>query len=114
MSTPYDPLEWKRRLLEGEQEIADDEMYSLDEVAEQLGIPLKPGSETLFELTPAADEPLGPDLMEALQRSFERPLSKEERSRPTRYLPLHRTEANSGIVCSTCDGGGCLDCTDPA
>lgn len=29
-------------------------------------------------------------------------------------LPLHRTEANYGITCSTCDGGGCPDCTDPA
>ena len=38
MSTPYDPLEWKRRLLEGEQEISDGEMYSMDEVARQLEI----------------------------------------------------------------------------
>lgn len=29
-------------------------------------------------------------------------------------LPIHRTEANYGIICSTCDGAGCLDCTDPA
>ena len=29
-------------------------------------------------------------------------------------LPLHRTEANYGVVCGTCDGGGCPDCTDPA
>ena len=28
-------------------------------------------------------------------------------------LPLHRTEAGYPI-CSTCDGGGCPDCTDPA
>lgn len=28
-------------------------------------------------------------------------------------LPLHRTEAGYPH-CSTCDGGGCLDCTDPA
>ena len=28
-------------------------------------------------------------------------------------LPLHRTEAGYPR-CSTCDGGGCLDCTDPA
>lgn len=28
-------------------------------------------------------------------------------------LPLHRTEAGYPS-CSTCDGGGCLDCTDPA
>lgn len=28
-------------------------------------------------------------------------------------LPLHRTEAG-GPSCSTCDGGGCPDCTDPA
>lgn len=28
-------------------------------------------------------------------------------------LPLHRTEAG-WPNCSTCDGGGCPDCTDPA
>ena len=28
-------------------------------------------------------------------------------------LPAHRTEAGYPN-CSTCDGGGCLDCTDPA
>ena len=28
-------------------------------------------------------------------------------------LPLHRTEAGYPH-CSTCDGGGCHDCTDPA
>lgn len=28
-------------------------------------------------------------------------------------LPLHRTEAGYPR-CSTCDGGGCRDCTDPA
>jgi hypothetical protein len=28
-------------------------------------------------------------------------------------LPLHRTEAGYPN-CATCDGGGCLDCTDPA
>ncbi|MCM0622699.1 hypothetical protein [Nocardioides bruguierae] len=28
-------------------------------------------------------------------------------------LPLHRTEAGYP-TCSTCDGGGCHDCTDPA
>jgi hypothetical protein len=30
-----------------------------------------------------------------------------------RALPLHRTEAG-WPRCSTCDGGGCPDCTDPA
>lgn len=30
-----------------------------------------------------------------------------------RPLPLHRTEAGYPN-CSTCGGGGCLDCTDPA
>lgn len=30
-----------------------------------------------------------------------------------RPLPIHRTEAGYPR-CSTCDGGGCLDCTDPA
>lgn len=35
-------------------------------------------------------------------------------NRPTpRPLPLHRTEAGYPN-CSTCDGGGCPDCTDPA
>lgn len=29
-------------------------------------------------------------------------------------LPLHRTAANVGVRCGTCDGGGCPDCTDPA
>ena len=29
------------------------------------------------------------------------------------HLPLHRTEAGYPR-CSTCDGGGCPDCTDPA
>ena len=28
-------------------------------------------------------------------------------------LPIHRTEAG-WPRCSTCDGGGCYDCTDPA
>ena len=28
-------------------------------------------------------------------------------------LPIHRTEAGYP-QCATCDGGGCLDCTDPA
>ena len=32
---------------------------------------------------------------------------------PERPLPLHRTEAGYPN-CSTCDGGGCPDCTDPA
>lgn len=32
----------------------------------------------------------------------------------TPALPLHRVAANVGVICSTCDGGGCLDCTDPA
>ena len=30
-----------------------------------------------------------------------------------RDLPPHRTEAGYPN-CSTCDGGGCPDCTDPA
>lgn len=33
--------------------------------------------------------------------------------RPFEALPLHRTEAGYPS-CSTCDGGGCPDCTDPA
>jgi hypothetical protein len=36
----------------------------------------------------------------------------KQRTRPA-PLPLHRTEAGYPR-CSTCDGGGCLDCTDPA
>jgi hypothetical protein len=31
----------------------------------------------------------------------------------TLALPIHRTEAQT-VLCATCDGGGCLDCTDPA
>lgn len=31
-----------------------------------------------------------------------------------RDLPLHRTEVSIDRSCSTCDGGGCPDCTDPA
>lgn len=31
-----------------------------------------------------------------------------------RDLPAHRTQANFPWGCSTCDGGGCPDCTDPA
>jgi hypothetical protein len=34
-------------------------------------------------------------------------------ARTHRPLPLHRTEAGYPH-CSTCDGGGCYDCTDPA
>lgn len=32
---------------------------------------------------------------------------------PFASLPPHRTEAG-WPRCATCDGGGCLDCTDPA
>ena len=46
----------------------------------------------------------------ALRRDREeRVLAAWERS----PLPSHRTEAGWPF-CSTCDGGGCLDCTDPA
>jgi hypothetical protein len=34
-------------------------------------------------------------------------------SEPIGSLPIHRTEAG-WPNCSTCDGGGCFDCTDPA
>lgn len=44
--------------------------------------------------------------MLALQQRF-------EDGRTARPLPIHRTEAGYPN-CSTCDGGGCLDCTDPA
>lgn len=37
----------------------------------------------------------------------------ERAARIARPLPLHRTEAGYPN-CSTCDGGGCPDCTDPA
>ena len=33
--------------------------------------------------------------------------------RATWGLPLHRTWAGTPGACSTCDGGGCPDCTDP-
>lgn len=37
-----------------------------------------------------------------------------KRSMPVvKNLPIHRTEAGYPR-CSTCDGGGCPDCTDPA
>ena len=29
-------------------------------------------------------------------------------------FPIHRTQATHGMTCSTCDSGGCPDCTDPA
>ena len=35
------------------------------------------------------------------------------RARYEPTLPIHRTEAG-WPRCSTCDGGGCPDCTDPA
>jgi hypothetical protein len=35
------------------------------------------------------------------------------RWRREKALPIHRTEAG-WPRCSTCDGGGCLDCTDSA
>lgn len=41
------------------------------------------------------------------------PAPTEDRDEGERPLPLHRTEAGYPN-CSTCDGGGCLDCTDPA
>lgn len=37
----------------------------------------------------------------------------EEHANDRWNLPLHRTEAGYPN-CSTCDGGGCPDCTDPA
>jgi hypothetical protein len=39
-------------------------------------------------------------------------LEESERKQPDQ-LPIHRTEAG-WPRCSTCDGGGCYDCTDPA
>ena len=37
----------------------------------------------------------------------------EEHANDQWNLPVHRTEAGYPH-CSTCDGGGCPDCTDPA
>ena len=50
------------------------------------------------------DDPFGlhPDVFEVAPAGYVSP------------LPLHRTEANYGVVCGTCDGGGCPDCTVPA
>ena len=39
--------------------------------------------------------------------------SKWDDAAALRVLPVHRTEAGYPN-CSTCDGGGCPDCTDPA
>ncbi|AXH49797.1 thioredoxin domain [Gordonia phage Pleakley] len=40
-------------------------------------------------------------------------IAEMEAAGPVPDLPLHRTEAGHPD-CSTCDGGGCPDCTDPA
>jgi hypothetical protein len=40
-------------------------------------------------------------------------LEAVEAAEDYRQLPIHRTEAGYPN-CATCDGGGCLDCTDPA
>ncbi|MFF2388915.1 hypothetical protein [Agromyces sp. NPDC058104] len=40
-------------------------------------------------------------------------LERAEAADTYRPLPIHRTEAGYPN-CSTCDGGGCHDCTDPA
>lgn len=39
--------------------------------------------------------------------------AREARRLEPHPLPIHRTEAGYPN-CSTCDGGGCYDCTDPA
>lgn len=44
----------------------------------------------------------------------ERPQAADKVDAMAMALSLHRTEATVGIVCSTCDGAGCFDCTDPA
>lgn len=44
----------------------------------------------------------------------QRPVIKNRDSDERAELPIHRTWAISGWTCSTCDGGGCLDCTDSA
>jgi hypothetical protein len=40
-------------------------------------------------------------------------LTNKLKSEKSGTLPLHRTEAGYPN-CSTCDGGGCPDCTDPS
>lgn len=50
---------------------------------------------------------LCPDRMAAGQ------VAERAEVRAARPLPLHRTEAGYPR-CSTCDGGGCPDCTDPS
>lgn len=51
------------------------------------------------------------DLAAALRAVIE--LEAAEAADDYRQLPIHRTEAGYPN-CATCDGGGCLDCTDPA
>jgi hypothetical protein len=54
------------------------------------------------------------DLDRREQAELERLIAAEEEEMDRRFnLPLHRTEAGYPS-CSTCDGGGCPDCTDPA
>jgi hypothetical protein len=51
----------------------------------------------------------------AIQQAQERSADKVDAiAMAINALPLHRTEANHGVTCSTCDGGGCPDCTDPS
>jgi len=40
---------------------------------------------------------------------------EDEENEEENLLPIHRTQATFPLSsCSTCGGGGCLDCTDPA
>lgn len=54
-----------------------------------------------------------PSSEQGLDLMIEAVIEKAKEPQPP-SLPIHRTEANHGIICSTCDGGGCPDCTDPA
>lgn len=57
-----------------------------------------------------------PEETARIQESINRIANREDYVMPENLqadLPIHRTEAGYPR-CSTCDGGGCLDCTDPA
>jgi hypothetical protein len=66
---------------------------------------------------------LGKRVAEVIEKKLGRPMTVDDipPGVPGRWthievaepLPLHRTEAGYPH-CSTCDGGGCSDCTDPA
>lgn len=56
-----------------------------------------------------------PEYVREITGRWEPPVEPEPPAGFASPLPTTRTEANfGGIVCSTCDGSGCPDCTDPA